>query len=64
MLDAWKSIEDKPYDHRILETFLAANAVYFPAAANDAETAADKYVTARQNENNHRVEIEIRFPQP
>jgi outer membrane translocation and assembly module TamA len=64
MLDAWKSIEDKPYDYRLLENFLAANAVYFPAAANAAETAADRYVTAHQNEKNHRVEIEIRFPQP
>jgi hypothetical protein len=64
MLDAWKSIEDKPYDYRILENFLAANAVYFPEAADAPETAADKYVTAHQHEDDHRVEIEIHFPQP
>jgi hypothetical protein len=62
LLATWSSIEGRPYDCRLLANWLAANARFLPRMVDAPEKAAEKYVTAHQVTENHRVNIELRFP--
>jgi hypothetical protein len=62
LLATWGSIEGRPYDYRLLANWLAANARFLPGMEDAPQKAAEKYVSAHQVSENHRVNIELRFP--
>lgn len=62
LLAAWSSVEDKTYDPKLLTNWLAANATFLPGVAAAPDKAAEKYVTAHCDAENHRVDIELHFP--
>lgn len=62
LLAAWDSVEDKAYDPKLLTNWLAANATFLPGVTAAPDKAQEKYVTAHQDAEKHRVDIELHFP--
>jgi len=59
---SWNSIEGKPYDYHLLEKWIRVNSVSLPGAAKAPDKAVERYVTAHQSDETHRVDIELRLP--